>query len=104
MDIIQLTNLTDKGEIKISIDINKEFEQLIKESQTLQFKLIVKRGNETSWDDLAIFGYSKDEKHYEYIDILVENNTSYEYCIKLVNSSITDTIDEQSIITSFKLN
>jgi len=104
MDIIQLTNLTDKGRVKVAIDINEEFEQLIKESQTLQFKLIVKRGNESKCDDLAIFNYSKDEKHYEYNDILVENNTSYEYSIKLMNSSITDTIDEQSIITSFKCN
>mgnify|MGYP001580326833 FL=1 len=104
MDIIQLTNLTDKRKIKIAIDINEEFEHLMEESQTLQFKLIVKRDNETKWNDLSIFNYSKDEKHYEYNDILVENNTSYEYFIKLINSSITDIIDEQSIITSFKPN
>ena len=101
MDILQLTNLSDKGNVKIAIDIKEEFDQLIKQSQTLQFKLDVKRGDESDWDDLIIFDYSKDERHYEYTDTLVENNTSYEYSIKLINSSIEETIDDQTIITSF---
>ena len=104
MDIIHLTNLTCKGKIKIAIDSNDEFEQLIKDSHTLQFKLMVKRGNESQLKDLAILNYSKDEKHYEYNDILVKNNTSYKYSIKLINSSNEDTVDEQTIITSFKYN
>ena len=102
MDILQLTNLTDKGNIKIAIDIKEEFDQLIKQSQTLQFKLEVKRGDESQCDDLIIFNYSKDQRHYEYIDILVENNTSYEYSLKLINSSVEENIDDQSIITSFR--
>ena len=102
MDILTLTNLSANGNVKIDIHVQDEFEQLIKKSQTLQFKLTVKRGNELLWYDLIIFNYSKDERHYEYNDTFVKNNTKYEYSIKLINSSNLKSIDEQTIITSFE--
>lgn len=102
MNILTLTNLSKKGNVKIDIHVQEGFDQLIKQSQTLQFKLAVKCGNELQWDDLIIFNYSKDERHYEYNDIAVENNTRYEYSIKLINSSNLESIDEQTIITSFE--
>lgn len=102
MDIITLTNLSKKGTVKIDIHLQDGFEKLIKLSQTPQFKLTVKRGNELQSDDLITFNYSKDERHYEYNDIYVKNNTRYEYTIVLINSSNLERIDEQTIITSFE--